>query len=71
MLHRKSRRATIYRQHPNALSVLAIQTMMLYQCFQALCGISLVTTNKRLFYMRAAQKHQLLTTSHDLVSRGD
>ncbi len=42
MPQRKSKRATTYRQHPNALSALDIHTMMSYQCFQALCAISLV-----------------------------
>jgi hypothetical protein len=38
----KSKRATTYRQRPNALSALDIHRMMSYQCFQALCAISLV-----------------------------
>jgi hypothetical protein len=42
MPRRKSKRATTYRQRPNALSALDIHTMMSYQRFQALCAISLV-----------------------------
>ena len=38
----KSKRATTYRQRPNALSALDIYTMMSYQRFQALCAITLV-----------------------------
>jgi hypothetical protein len=41
----KSKRATTYRQHPNALSALDISTMMSYQCFQTLCAISLVRSH--------------------------
>jgi hypothetical protein len=40
MLHQKSKRATTYHQRPNALSALDIHTMMFYQRFQALCGMS-------------------------------
>ncbi len=48
MPHRKSKRATTYHQCPNALSSLDIYTMMSYQCFQALCAISLVRSHRML-----------------------
>jgi hypothetical protein len=48
MPRRKSKRATTYCQHPNALSALDIHTMMSYQRFQALCDISLVRSHRML-----------------------
>jgi len=48
MPRRKSRRATTYNQHPNALSALDIHTMMSYQCFQALCATSLIRSRRML-----------------------
>jgi hypothetical protein len=48
MPRRKSRRATTYNQHPDALSALDIHTMMSYQRFQALCAISLVRSRRML-----------------------
>jgi hypothetical protein len=46
MPRRKSRRATTYNQHPNALSALDIHTMMSYQRFQALRATSLVRSRR-------------------------
>ncbi len=42
MPHQKSRIATTYHQCPNALFALDFHTIMSYQCFQALCAVSLV-----------------------------
>jgi hypothetical protein len=42
MPRQKSKRATTYHQRPNALTALDIHTMMSYQCFQALCAMSLI-----------------------------
>ena len=48
MPRQKCRRATTYKQRPNALSALDIHTMMSYQRFQALCAISLVRSRRML-----------------------
>jgi hypothetical protein len=48
MPHQKSRRATTYHQHPNALSAFDINAMMPYQRFQALWAISLIRSHQML-----------------------
>jgi hypothetical protein len=48
MPHWKSKRAASYHQQPNTLSSLDIYMMMSYQCFQALCAISLSRSHRML-----------------------
>ncbi len=45
-----------YHQRPNALSSLDIYTMVYYQCFQALCAISLVRSHRMLMLSMVLDK---------------
>jgi hypothetical protein len=56
MPRRKSKRATTCHQRPNALSSLDIYIMMSYQCFQALCAISLVRSHRMLILSMVLDK---------------